>query len=141
MSDGLAGEISVVHNFGIVRLGLRRRFERRPADHLNLTQEAVTPARHGFDVTRLIGRFPQHVAQLLDGGVDAVIEFHDGVVRPEPEADLVAKDHLAGMLQQHEEDLERLFPQAEPDAEFAQLARSGVDFERPEAKHLGLWSG
>ena len=33
-----------------------------------------------------------------------------------------------------------LFPQAEPDAVFAQLTRSNVEFEWPEAKYLSLRS-
>ncbi len=140
MGDGLACEFPVVHNFGIDGFGLQRCFHHQPADQLDLTQKAVPPPCHGFDITRIVGRFPERVAQLLNGGVDAVIELHDGVVRPKAEANLLAQHHLAGMLQQHTKDAAGLFPQAEPDAVFAQLTRSNVEFEWPEAKYLGLRS-
>jgi hypothetical protein len=40
------------------------------------------------------------------------------------------------VLQQHEKDQAGLFPQAEPNAVFAQLTRSNVEFEWPEAEYL-----
>jgi hypothetical protein len=74
----------------------------------------------------------ERVAQPLDGGVDAVIELDDGVVRPERLADLVAQHHLTGMVQQHEQDAEGLLVKADPDTVLAQLGGSSVQFERVE---------
>ena len=140
MGDGLAGQVSigVIHFSRRGSLGRSRRG--RDSNHLNLTEEAISAARHGFDIARLVSRFAHHVAELLDGGVDAVIEFHDGVVRPKAKTDLVAQHHFAGMFQQHEKDLARLFAQTQADTVFAQLAGPGIELERPEPQSLSLGS-
>ena len=51
--------------------------------------QAVAAARHRLHVLRLFRRVPQRQAQLLDGGVDAVVELHNRVIRPELLTDLL----------------------------------------------------
>jgi hypothetical protein len=43
--------------------------------------------------------------------VDAVLELYDGVVRPEFLANILSRQHFAGVLEQHRKDSERLLRQ------------------------------
>ena len=45
--------------------------------------EAIAPAGNRLDVTGLRGGIAEGFAQLVDRGVEAVVEVHDGVVAPE----------------------------------------------------------
>jgi hypothetical protein len=77
--------------------------------------------------------FAQGISEFLDGGVDAVVEFDDGIIRPQVQADFLAQHYLTAMLQQHGQDSERLFLQSDPPPMLAQLASANVEFERSEA--------
>jgi len=48
----------------------------------------------------LVSRIREHVAQLLDGAVQAGIKVDEGVRRPEPLTEFFASNDIAGMLQQ-----------------------------------------
>jgi hypothetical protein len=63
----------------------------------------------------VLGGFPQGHTQFLDGGIDAVIELHNRVVRPQPHPDLLAQHYFAWMFKQQKEDLNRLFPELNSD--------------------------
>jgi len=45
---------------------------------------------------------------MIDAGVEAVVEIHERIGGPELRAQLVARDHFAGALQQGLQHLERL---------------------------------
>ena len=89
-------------------------------------------------MARLGGGIAQRFAQLVDRGVEAVVEVHDGVVTPQPLPHLFAGHQFAGPVQQHHQHLEGLRVQLDADAVFAQLSRGFVEFERAKAKHAGL---
>jgi hypothetical protein len=56
----------------------------------------------GFYKTRVVRRIAQRSAQLVDSGVQAVLEVHKGVGRPKLLAQLLARDDVARLLQQHD---------------------------------------
>ncbi|SPF48845.1 hypothetical protein SBA4_40010 [Candidatus Sulfopaludibacter sp. SbA4] len=70
----------------------------------------------------------------MDGRIDPVIELHLGIIGPQTPPDLLAQNHLAGALQQHQEDLHWLFAQFDAYAVFAQLTGSNIQFEGVEAE-------
>src|SRR4030095_8776783 len=83
-----------------------------------------------FDVPRSVGRVPQRSAQPSHGGVDAVLEVHVGVGRPESRSELFAIQHLARSLQQSFQEAEGLALQDNSDAAL-------VKFSRPQVNPIG----
>src|SRR5882762_5979018 len=61
-------------------------------------EKAVAATRESFDEARIFSGITQGVAQALDGGIQAVIEVHESVRRPQPASQLLPGDHLAGLL-------------------------------------------
>jgi hypothetical protein len=71
-----------------------------------------------------------------------VVEIDEGVGWPESAAQFFSRNYLAGMLDQHVQDLERLFLELQLDSILAQLARRNVYLEGSETQNtrkLGLW--
>jgi len=63
-------------------------------------KEAVAAQGHGFDEARILWRIAQRLAQLVDGGVQAVIEVDEGVFGPQSLAEVIARDDAAS-LEEH----------------------------------------
>ncbi len=74
---------------------------------------------------------------LLIAFVEAVIKVDDGL-RPEPGLQLLPRHQRAGFLQQHREQLKRLFLQRQEFALLGQFPRTKVGFEDAEPKAPGL---
>jgi hypothetical protein len=72
------------------------------------------------------------VAQLLDGGLNAVLVLDDGAVRPQHLNDLIVRDHVAGALQQEPENLKGLLLQLDLGAVAAQFTGLEVQLKDPE---------
>jgi hypothetical protein len=133
--DGLAFQIVGVAYRAASRRRVRSRgFGGRRLDRFDFPQKAATAARHRLDVTRLLGRFRQRVAQPSNGIVDRRVEFDHGLVRPKLIANLVSQHQLARVRQQEEQNPHRLFAQLEPDTVLAQFSRAHVELERSEAE-------
>jgi len=64
------------------------------------SDESVSAAGEGFDVAGSGGGISQGFADLVDGGVETVVEVDEGVGGPEFLLQLFAGDDLAGMVQQ-----------------------------------------
>jgi hypothetical protein len=92
----------------------------------------VTPPRHGFDVAWVFGGIAKRPPQLIDGGVEAVLEIDEGPFPPDLLAQLLACHHLAGTLEQEKQNGEGLTRQANATAALQQLTGGGVHFERPK---------
>ena len=88
----------------------------------NGRDEAIALLRDGFDVERLVGRITQGLAELHDRSIQTVVEIDEGVGRPEMLAQLLARDHLPGVLQQQEQNARRLFAQLDDRAIAAQFS-------------------
>src|ERR1700730_2041249 len=80
---------------------------------LHRCYEAISAPRKGLDIARTGGRIAQDLAQFINGGVQAVVEIHEGIGGPELLAQLFARDDISGALKQQGEYLERLLLQAE----------------------------
>ncbi len=89
------------------------------ADRFDLRNEAVTAPRQSLDVTRRVGVVVEHLTQLLDVRVQAVLEVNEGVVGPEMAAKFFARHQLAGATQEKRENSERLALQLELNATLA----------------------
>ncbi len=71
-------------------------------------EKAVAATRDSFDEARIFGGITQCAAQALDGGIQAVVEVHEGVRRPQLAAQLFPGDHLTGPFEKECQELERL---------------------------------
>jgi hypothetical protein len=58
-----------------------------------------------------------------------MIEINEGVSLPEALAQLLARNHLAGTLEEHDEDLKGLLPQLQPYSLSAQFTGAEVGFK------------
>src|SRR5262249_20147857 len=91
-------------------------------------------SRERLDVARMLGGIAEHEAQPVDGGVQTAIEIDEHVGRPQLSLQLVACDQPPWVLEQDEQDLERLPLQLLIDAVPPQLARPGVELEGTETE-------
>jgi hypothetical protein len=99
----------------------------------NLPDKPVSPLGHGFNKTRSIGDIPKGFPQPFDGVVQAVIEVDKGVGGPKALPQFFAVHHVARMLQQELQDLQRLLLQLHPDAMLPQFSGDRIYLERTEA--------
>src|SRR5581483_8439263 len=109
----------------------------------NGSNETISPASQGLDKTRIRCRVPERLTDLVDRGVQAVVEINKGVSLPDFFAKLIAADDLSGSLEKRGENLERLLLKSYPIALLAELAGKQVDFEQAEAQKSGSggWPG
>ncbi len=63
-----------------------------------------------------------------------MIEINERVVRPELLAEFIACDHVAGMFQQHRQNLKRLVLQPDSPAVLEKFSCAEINFKRPEAR-------
>ena len=73
--------------------------------NLRLHEEAVTLARNGLNVKRLIGGIAQRLAELVDGGIDVGVVVDVSIGRSQPHAELFAGDNFAGLLEECKQNL------------------------------------
>src|SRR5260370_29606973 len=96
----------------------------------NLGQEAVAAARDRFNEAWTLGGVAQGFAKPADGVVEAVFELDERILGPEPLLKLLPGDDLAGMLEESEQNLQRLLVEFDAHALLAQLPRRRIHFER-----------
>jgi hypothetical protein len=94
-----------------------------------LADEPVASPGERLDISGFLGGVAERVPQPSNGGVDALIEFDNGFAGPEFAPDFLARDQIAGPLQEHEQDLKRLILQPDFRASFTQFPRADVKFE------------
>jgi hypothetical protein len=70
--------------------------------------QPVSAPRQGFNVLGMVGIVCERLAQDRDCNVNASIEFHDGIVRPENLAYFLAGNNVASALHQDSQNLEGL---------------------------------
>ncbi len=66
-----------------------------------------------------------------------MLKVDERTIGPEARAELLARDDVAGTLEHHAQDLERLILQAHAGFSLSQLARAHIELEGAEAKRLG----
>ena len=117
----------------------------RPYDRLDPVRpydrrdEAISTPCQGFDEPWIVGRIAQRLAQFRHGGIHAVVEVHEGILRPQLLLQFLARHDLARMLQQHLEHLKGLLLQPDLEAALAQFACAQVNFKNPEAHEVKGW--
>jgi hypothetical protein len=92
------------------------------------SDEAVTALGKSFDEAGVVGFVGEGVAELVDGGVQAMLEIDEGVFGPEALLELLAGDDEAGVFQENGEDLEWAILEFETDPGFAELAGEQIRF-------------
>jgi hypothetical protein len=81
-----------------------------------------------------ISRIAQRLSQSVHRRADAVLEFDDRIVGPQPLAQLLAGYNLAWSLKQYKENSKRLLRQADsPPSILSQFASAEVELEALEA--------
>ena len=113
----------------------RRRFCGR--DAVDGGDEAVSTAGQGFEEARARSEIAQRLANFVHRRIQAVIEIDESIGGPDFFAQVVARDHLTGILQQGSENLKRLFLKPYASAVFAQLSGGQVDFKNAKAQEAG----
>src|SRR5712691_11286119 len=108
---------------------------------LNRHHQAITTPSYRLDVMRNLRRVFQRQPQLPNRDVDAVVKFHDRVVWTEPFPNLLARHHLLRALEQHSQNLEGLFLQADSAVPFVQFSRLELQPEGPETDGVRRWRG
>ena len=86
-----------------------------------------------LDELGCVGRVAQGIAQALDRRIQPALEVHIGVGRPKPLAQLVARDQLAGVLEQEGQNLQRLVREVSAPAALPKLTRPQVQLEDSES--------
>src|SRR5262249_32560993 len=88
--------------------------------------------RHGLNKSWVVRRITQSFANLVDGGVEAVVEVYEGVGGPERLAHFFAGDDFAWPRQQSRQYLEGLLLQLDLDPVFPQFPRGEIGLEDSE---------
>ena len=133
---GLAGEIAAVNGFwrGIRLSRGFRAVNRGCIGSGDLREEAVAATSNGFHEAGALGGVAKGLTDLVDRFVEPVIEIHESVCGPERFLNLLASDDLAGVLEQHRQDLEGLFLKPNSQAVLAQFASSKIQLENPKTE-------
>jgi hypothetical protein len=101
--------------------------------YVDWPDEPVTSPWQGFHKARIVGRIAQRLPNFVDRLIQASVEVHEGISRPNRLLQILPRHHLARMPQQHRQDLKRLFLQLDLQPVLAQFASLEVEFESPEA--------
>jgi hypothetical protein len=108
----------------------------RGADHGHIGEKPVAAARNRFDEARTLDRVAQHLTNLTDGLVEAMIEIHDAL-RPQPTLQLGPGQQPTRLLQKHGEDPEGLFLQSQPRATFSEFAGPKINLKDAKPQTSG----
>src|SRR6266852_7448780 len=99
----------------------------------NGCDKAVPAARNCLDIERVVGGVTQRQSYLLNGGVQAVIEFHISAGRPNAVTHFFSANRLSGTFQEQRKYLKRLILQTNSTAVLGENALLQVSFKRAEA--------
>jgi hypothetical protein len=102
-------------------------------DSLDGSEETIAAAGESFDESRTAGRVAEGLANAVDRRVDAVLVVDERALWPKHAGDLVARNQLARLLEEHEKNLEWLGVQLYAHPLPAQLARGGIRFKDSKA--------
>ena len=95
-------------------------------------EEAITATRNSFYKARTFCGVAEALADFADRSVEPVVEIQESVRRPEFLLKFLASYDLAGVLEQHRQDLEGLFLKPYPKAVPAQFAGPKIQLENPK---------
>src|ERR1017187_3904547 len=75
----------------------------REVELLNRSDEAVAVPGERFDEAGVLGGVAQSVTDAIDGAIEAAVEVHDRVVRPDPLLQLFPRQDLARPFQERDQ--------------------------------------
>jgi hypothetical protein len=104
-------------------------------------EKAVTTSRQGFNETRVLCGIGQRFPQLVDRGVQAVVEVDESVFRPDLRTQLLATHHIARSLQQHSKYVKGLFLNPDSLSLLPQFSGPQIHLKRsepPDVRRTGL---
>ena len=96
-------------------------------------------AGDSFDEAWIVWTVTQGFAQALDRVIQSLIEINERVSRPDSPSELLPRDDLARMFQQHLQKMEGLLLELYLDALLAQLPGTQIHFEHAEANRPTRW--
>jgi hypothetical protein len=124
------GEIWAIASFcsaRVMRLSCWfRAANRGPIDNFDLREKAIAPSSNSFDKAGTLGGVAESLTDFAYCFVEPLVEIHESVYGPEFFLKFVASYDLAGVFQQHYQDLEGLFLKANSQAELAQFAGAKI---------------
>ena len=100
----------------------------------DVSDEAVAATSNGFDEAGTLGGVAERLTDLVDRLVEPVVEIHERVRGPELLLKFLATDDLAGVLEQHRQDLEGLLLKPDSQAALAQFASTKIQLEDPKTE-------
>src|SRR6185369_12966062 len=113
-----------------------RRFS-RGVDRFHRSEKPVSPLGHSLDKPRSGSGILQRLSQLIDGGIQAVVEINKSVIRPEFLAEFLPSNHLPRPFQKERQNLKGLFLQTNPGAVLPQFSCGKVCLEDPKTDNSG----
>ena len=99
---------------------------------LHVREKAVAAFRDGLDEAGSAGGIAEGAPDLGDRGVQARVEFDEGLVRPDELPQFLARDQLARPAHQEAENPGRLLLEGHAAAVAMQDPRVEIELERPE---------
>src|SRR5712675_77560 len=77
-------------------------------EFVHVSDEAVAPTGQGLNEARIFRRIAQRLANLVNGRAEAVLKINERLGIPKFLPQLFARNHLAGLLNQRDKNLEGL---------------------------------
>src|ERR1700722_11222143 len=108
-------------------------------DDLYRGDEPIPAARESLHKPRIVGRVVESLTEPLDGCVQAMFKIHKGVCRPELAVKLFARSQLAGVLEQTNQNRDRLPFQPDLAALLLKFARTQIKLEDAEPNRTREW--
>ena len=100
----------------------------------DVSEEAVSATSNGFDEAGTLGGVAEGLTNFVDRLVEPVVEIHECVRGPEFLLKFLATDDLAGVLEQHRQNLEGLLLKPDSQAALAQFASAKIHLENPKTE-------
>jgi len=100
----------------------------------DISKESVSATSNGFDEAGTLGGVAEGLTDFVDRLGEPVVEIHERLRGPEFLLKFLATDDLAGVLEQHRQDLEGLFLKPDSQAALAQFASTKIHLENPKTE-------
>jgi len=97
-----------------------------------LADEPVSALGKGFNVARRLCIVAQSGANLPYGGVEPLVEIHEGLTAPDLMLDLLAGKYLVRVGGKQSEHFARLWREVQEGVPLAQFTGMDIEFEGPE---------
>jgi hypothetical protein len=100
---------------------------------IDWSNETIATSSERLDEHWSVRRFAQRIAQPLDGGIQAMIEVNEGILRPEFAAQFFSGNDFSRAFKQSGQHLQRLFLELYLLSPLAELSGLKINLKRSEA--------